>query len=359
MALSWGQDLQVESELTRLGVKWSIVRPLKRDIDVKASRENNARLHETLNQDRCEEYACAMDRGTTFPRPVLHLPAGFNLYRVLSGNHRVGAVEFMIGTGSLSEDEAVVESYLLKTNDPMILDLITRCANRWQGQRQSREEAVEHAKWMMERYSMSIPELAGYFGLREEWLKYRLRAEDVRRTLKAQMVDADNLTAVCLQKIGQLAFNEPLMRKAGHMAVRFGMRADDIKTMVDQTKTAATAGEVQGVEALKQWERRLREAQAAEPAPNRGLKRGYRTRFLTVLGSLENLLLRGKAGQPFGSLEELQLTDEHDVATFRARWKAVKRLADSLFHAVQTTPAEGNGRPVQTRRRCKAAGRRG
>jgi hypothetical protein len=336
MKLRWTDDPQAESQLAALGLSWTRLTVHIGEIAIKESLQNNARLDKPLCEDTAFEYACAMEAGAKFPAVVLR-PNGSKLYRVLSGNHRVAGVEVLVEGGSLDRDSAVFENaYIISSDDPMILELVVRSANRWQGRRQNSAEAFEHARWMMKKYNMDIAELSKHFFLSVKALRDRFRADDIRANLKASNVSTSRLTDSQITKIGQLGFNQRLEQRAACVAEEYGLKTNEVRDLVDKARRAAQDGEQAGVAAIKEMESTYRAAKVKAPEGTAAARRPIRARFMTHLVGFHNFLRCGNRGQEFPNLDGLQVAGKHDRHEVHEIWKQLKRKMDTLLHDSQS-----------------------
>lgn len=332
MKLHWTDDPQAESQLAAVGVSWTRADILLSEVDLKLSLENNARLDKPLCEDTALEYACALGGGTKFPAPVFRLN-GNAKYRVLSGNHRSSAVEMLVENHDLPADEAVfVGAYIVTTDDPMALDLICRAANRWQGRRQGKAEALEHVRYMVKKYSMTIEEACKQFFLPVPWVKSRLKAEENRAMLHSQNVPTSNLTDNQIVKLGQLGFNQKLMAKTACMAQEFKLKTEETKNLVDKVKLASQSSEQAGIQAIKDMELNYKATKLKISEGTASARRPLRARFFSHLNAFHNFLKCGNKGREFMGLDEMQVAGKHDRHAAREVWKQLKRKLDTLFH---------------------------
>jgi len=331
MTLQWTDDPQAEAQLSALGVAWTRADVQFSEVDLKMSLENNARLDKPLCDDTALEYACAMDTGAKFPAVVLRRN-GSGLYRVLSGNHRLGGVELLIDGGNISKEEATLaHAYIVSTDDPMIIELLTRAANRWQGRRQGKTEALEHARWMMKKYNMTVQELSKHFFLSVKWLKERFKAEGLRADLQAANVPTSNLNDAQIAKIGQLGFNQRLQARVAAVAQEYKLKGEEVRNLVDKVRQASQDGEQAGMAAIKELEVAYRATKVKAPEGTAAARRPVRARFMTHLVGFHNFLQCGNNGRPFGDLDGLQIAGKHDRHEAHEIWKQLKKTLDTLF----------------------------
>jgi hypothetical protein len=339
MALKWATDAPIEAWLKRLGAAWTVKTHTLDELDIAGSRKNNARLAEKFREDIALEYGIAQLAGDAFPRPVTADPAsGFRLDIILSGNHRIGGVEMLVTQGDLSAKDALIESYHIKTQDEMLRELIVRASNRYMGMRQGRDEAIEQARFMIDRYKMTVAQAAEHFLLKADWLTTNIRARHIQETLEREQVAAETLGLGVLQKLGQLEFNTGLLRKAGHLAARFRMTRNQITDLVNEVKTAAKNSESDAVQVLKEWEARLKDQKPEVMQGPRAVRRPYRSSFQGHLTTLLRFLERGNKGAAFTNFQELQITEKADRAEFRKRCRTVEVCLATLRRNSEEPP---------------------
>ena len=344
MKLNWTDDPQAESQLSQIGLAWTRADVRFCDVAIKESLDNNARLDKPLCEETALEYACAMHGGAKFPAPIFRLNGG-GKFRVLSGNHRVGGIDILIDNRDLSMEDAVFyRAYVVIVDDPAMVELVCRSANRWQGRRQGKAEALEHAKWMMVHYSMSIEELAKNFFLPVKALRDRFRAEELRNTIHSLNVPTSNLTDNQVVALGRLAFNQKLLSRAAAVAQEYKLRLEDTKTLADRVKSQSQNGEQAGMIAIKEMEESHRNIRLKVPENSVAARRPMRSRFYTHLNSFHNFVRCGNKGRAFDTLEQLQIANKHDRHEAHEVWKSLKKTMDTMFHLSHVCDTKGQGK---------------
>jgi len=333
MKLHWTDDPQAESQLSNVGLAWTRVDVRFCDIAIKESLENNARLDKPLCEETALEYACSLQGGAKFPAPVFKLNGG-GKYRVLSGNHRVGGVDLLIDSRDLTADEAIFErAYVVATDDTAMIELVCRSANRWQGRRQGKAEAFEHARWMMKKYNMSIDELSKHFFLSVKFLRDRFRADELRMEIQSNNVPTSNLTDNQIITLGRLAFNKKLLSRAAAVAQEYKLKLDETKTLADRAKAESQNGEQSGIAAIKEIEESHKTVRRQLPPAGAAARRPIRSRFYQYLNSFHNFVKCGNKGRSFDNLDQLQIANKHDRHESHEIWKSLKKTMDTMFHA--------------------------
>lgn len=360
--IHWASDLAAESRVKRLGGTMTVQKgiPLK-EIDIHGSRANNARLESAFREDLALEYAISMEAGDRFPYPILravqttrHNGTGGHSkfkYSVLSGNHRVGAAE-------LNKAETV-DAYILDSTDEQVIELVCRSANRWMGDRQNREEAIEHARAMMDKYAFSAAHMAKVFGLREQNLQAALRAESIRDLLEKNLVNATGIPRNTLLALSPMSDNHEVLRQAGLAVLRHKMTQDTAKKMCADVQAARDERSM--LQAITKWEQTMEEEKpkAAPGTRVRAQKTDPRAKLTKLLNNVLDFLDRGGPGRKaFMSLSQLRITTPEDKKALLAKYRevraAVKRCVDgegSLYRA--------NGHTNTAKHKRRKAVRRG
>lgn len=350
--LKWAIDPIVESKLKQLGATFRYVPGIQLEsIDVFGSRRNNARLSEEWNEGLSIEYGVAMADGDTFPAPVFRQVTGDFSYFILSGNHRVGAAKLL--------EETNIDAYVVAGDDELVMQMITRAANRWMGDRQSKEEAVEHARMLITQYSKSVKEMAKLFGLKPDWLSKAIKAEQTRDNLAKCGVETDGLSRAILQTIGGLDHNERVMSRAASVASRFKLTGDRVRDLVASVKLGKS--EDDQLEAVKVFEDRVRSERlppAVSDQSQIATRRPERARLMQYVNTLHSFLITGRRGHPFETLEQIGVTSRHDRHDLRERFKCIRKSMETLFvdadrreAASQNNLKKGVADGVKTRRR--------
>jgi len=350
LLISWVRDLIVENKLKRLGAKISVEKDIKlSSIAIELSKHNNARLREAFNDDLAVEYACAMEGGDKFPMVVLWKAPGQKKYSVLSGNHRVGAVDAL--------DVKSIDAYILEGQDEQLAEVITRTANRWMGDRQSKEEAVEHAKVMIAKFNFTNKEAAQLLNVKIDWLAAAIRAEHTRDSLSALLVDSRDMPRGTLCLLAQIDFNETLFRDAGHLVSRFKMSRDRVQSLITEMKSQPD--EQTKLAVVKKWETMLT---AEKPrASVAGTKMKDQSRLRRHMNTLTQFIKTGRSGKAFETLSQLKLTTPTSKAECQKMWKELKALVDEIFRREAADQAVQRKRertaaatPTRRRRRRKS-----
>ena len=132
-----------------------------------------------------------------------------------------------------------------------MIELVCRSANRWQGRRQGKAEALEHAKCMMTHYNMSIEELAKNFFLPVKPCGTGSRRKSAcGRRSSPYNVPTSNLSDSQIVALGRLAFNQKLLGRAAAVAQEYRLKLEDTKALADRAKAESQNGEQAGLNAI-------------------------------------------------------------------------------------------------------------
>ncbi len=355
--IEWAADPAAESRVTRLGSKLVVSKGIKiSEIDIHGSRANNARLDTPFNSDLALEYALSMESGDKFPYPVLRRVDNKRYsYVVLSGNHRIGAAE------TLLPKDGTIDAYILDSKDEQVAELVCRSANRWMGDRQSKEEAIEHARVLIERYNYTATHMSKVFGLHEKTLLNALRAEGVRDVLEANLVDASGMNRAVLTTLAPIDNNHEILRRAAQACIRYGLTAERTRPMVQEVKQARD--ERESLNVIGRWEAKFQEEKPrAAPGVVKTMKGDPRAKLMRYFGNVVEFLNRGGPGKkPFQSLSQLRISSPDDrkalLAIYREVKTAMKRCVDgenaireSLNGNAAIHRAKAKGKKVTARR---------
>ena len=321
----WALDPVAESKLKQIGATFKFVTGIPMEaIDVIGSRRNNARLNEQWDEDLSVEYGVAMADGDTFPAPVLRMVTGEFSYFVLSGNHRIGGAKLL--------EDTHIDAYVVAGDDELIMQMITRASNRWMGNRQSKDEAVEHARLLISQYGKTVKDMAKLFGLKPDFLYKSIKAEEIRAKLAKLNVTVDSCKRASLQLIGQLDHNERVMSRAAVVANRYVLSSERVREMVALVKQCGTEDEQ--LAAVNSFEDRV-VSERVPPSVAKDAKispsRPERARLMQYVNTLHSFLTIGRKGHPFETLDQLGVTSRKDRHDLRERFKCIRRSMETMF----------------------------
>jgi hypothetical protein len=313
------RDKAVEQALMRLGVEFEYRESIPwQRFNLRASRENQARLGDVLNQQEVERYEQSMRAGYELPAVVCHeAPGGFVLN---DGNHRQAAAE------RVGREET--DAYVLQTQDVRLLSLVTRCLNALIGgytpnATQRLRGAVEYLAIYPET---PLASLATLFGVSQRAIGEYDREQRVLRTLGgAKVRHIDRLSRPVLQELHTLADHEPVMVEAAKVIATYGLRGERAGGFLRDVK--AKKSDDARKKAVRDAEAKLRDEGNRPVAPAPAVTT-HKPPVLPLtkprrdeLFRLTDRLLRLLREHP--SMNGLQLTHPDDERRFRESFKSL------------------------------------
>lgn len=311
------RDPSTEKWLEDLRVSYSLEEISLSDIDIEASRNNNARVGVPLDQNVADDYGLAMLSGAAFPAVILRLE-GLQ-YFVLGGNHRIGGAE-AAGIGS-------VLAYVVESQDTMILDLITRMDNRREGVRQTDQELVIHCIYLIEKYNQTIRDVAARFGKKESWLQQHIHAHQMRQKLLGWGLKVENASNAMLQEIERVGANHNIQRAVAKAAIKFNLKGSALRNFCRDVRASTT--EAEAMKAVKDFvaEETAKQSKPARATVTHTMSHSFYSKFRGLKNFLEQG--RNKSG-PIKSLANLQITDSDDIEVVRKEWRELRKTLDGI-----------------------------
>jgi len=318
LKLTWYDDLKAESDLRRMAVVFSKVSIPFAKIDIVESQKNGARLNDAIRHHKVDDYKQAFRNGDTFPRIVVHKTA--TGYVILSGNQRSEAIRQLIAEGELPKT-VEVEAYLVDTRDKLLLELIARSANVAHGEGIPKSERLQMAVYFVRQLGVSAADAAKYQTVSVGAVREHIRAEEVRETLQKSGIEAHRLPTSSLVPLSKLDYDESAQVKIGTLATQHNPPAERIRQVVNAVSKQTTPQA--RVQKIKEFEKELADAAHASNGHGKGHvelekskvpARPRREKLITLLTRLSNFLESDNAGDPFTTLEQLQITTQTDKA---------------------------------------------
>ena len=261
-------------------IPWKIGPLVLNAVDVKLSLENRARK-EPIKEEVVDDYALAMARGEPFPMIVVLLLAS-GKYMILSGNHRFKAML----KNSVKECQAYIIDGTGKDCE-LLKDFLPRVLNRDHGQRQTRDEALESAIWLIAHHAYTTQKAADEFNVPVAAIQTELRLDEQRQYLEQNGVNALKITKKQLNQLNPLRRNKSTLVAAAQMATK--INGDQFDTFIADVK-AETRSEAAQMRVIADWQDKL--GGAAKPEPLMHTHRPIRTRFFTNLTGIKNLAVK-------------------------------------------------------------------
>ncbi len=197
------------------------------------------------------------------------------------------------------------------------------------GARQDREEAVHHAVDMINKYSMSVEDIAEMLGVAAGWLYNRVASELCRQDLVAAGVRAERLNHSQLQQINSLKLDKPKAELA-KLTVQYKVGSEDVRKLASQVKQKTSERDQMSV--LRQERQTLASsAEAEKNAKGSSVRKPLRTQFFRFLNALGGFILKGHRGKPFTGIKQLQLTTKADRDSARRTWRELREAIDAIL----------------------------
>ena len=229
-----------EQALTKQGVDFDYLERLDLEaIDTDASLKNQARLLNPLEQELIDQYTSWYKEGSDGPALVVYEKKGRKrTWIIIDGNQRV--------TSAKKAGKKTLDAYVVKCDSQMVLDRLTWSFNNLvNGKRLSPEEALEHAKTMVQKYGMDMKAAAKEWGLSHWRVKKAVNGDKLRNILRSH-----NITEPCKMSDDKLEelqpfvdLGEDVFTAAASIAQRNGLTALDLKELKKNVNRAKTVEE--------------------------------------------------------------------------------------------------------------------
>lgn len=286
--IDWIPYEHFENNCKELGVTWEIVENVKlTQIDIKKSLRNNARLHKPLDDDNLLSCGIDMENGKPIHIIALRKIPGEELMVIIGGNHRVDQLK--------EHNITTATAYVVKCTDKEF-DLLTRRDNRISRLGQGKEEAIEHAIFMHEKYGMTIVELCKLFSLSHTYMSKVVRNNVLRVELEDQQIPCLQITAAVLDALNPLKDQKAVLYKFAHICHTYTPSAVKVKDAVDVVQKKNT--EQQKLDYLHRLETSLKQS---VPAPGKKLHKrlSIKTKLFKLMDTETGLLsVLSNGGQP-------------------------------------------------------------
>ncbi len=304
------RDPRVEQYLNEQAVDYVYVPDLSiENFDLKASLRNQARLSDTLNKDTVAEYALAMIDGVDFPAVISHRPNGKDV--LISGNHRIHA--------AIEAELKTFDTYRVKTDDPFILDRLTRSANAIEGMRPSRKELVAQAAFLVENRKMTATAAAKEMRVPVEAVRKAVNTARTRRRLAA-LGQNPELPETHLTALSSIT-SDRVLKPLTELIAQSRMPAATAESLFKEIQTQPN--EEAQLRIVGAWRNRAdikdriaKHKGGTVAKPTRGADNG--TRLLTHFGQLANIVAGAK------NLTDLNITSPKEQERVKQAWLEVK-----------------------------------
>lgn len=268
--------LDVEAWLTDLGATWTFDGdlPLHR-IDRAASLANQVR-HNPLREDVVERYAAAMLTGANFP-PLIVTPTTADLYALLSGNHRHGALAQI--------SASTFPAYVVTGTDRVLLQIRVE-DNAHHGLGLTDAERLEHAIALI-TLGLTQKAAAAAVGLPQPKVSIAAAVADARR--RAELLDVDarfhRLPQATRYQLSQIS-DDTVFAAAGTLVAQTGMAKADVDKVV---RAVVSVDTVEALRIIGQEEADFEHQATARSGNVRRSSRTARARFEAALAEISGL----------------------------------------------------------------------
>jgi ParB-like chromosome segregation protein Spo0J len=215
------RDKTIEKFLNDQGVKWQYdARFTISRIDIDASRRNQVRTGDHVDEDQVIVYAAAMENGEMFPPIVLdgtRLPRGKAV--VADGNHRLKAAKDLM-------DVATIESYVITEATELQLLLTMFKGNAKNGLSLSRQDRIRHALILVAN-GATQKKAAEAIGIPTLWVSTAARRqESVNRLMALGVRNITRLADNHLTRFSSIRSNE-LLKPLAEVIIRHRISTAD------------------------------------------------------------------------------------------------------------------------------------
>ncbi len=320
----WIQDLTAEDHMTECGLEYEMRVIRVSDIDHELSLRNNARIGETRLDSVVMDYALMRLDGDRFPATVVSSAPSTSkkLWVTASGNQRTASV---IET----EDEFIL-AYVITTDDPLAVDRFARSINRKEGARQTADEAVQHAVWILENDEDATVQSVGMdLGINPNTIRQHKVAAELRRDLEAAGVGAERMNKRILTKLRTLRHTQKVMLAVAEAVSKYALSGPLVIELVDLIRVQDD--EQSQLDMLQTWI--ARHTSATKTKKTRGRTKATKAElFRHYFGTLHGFLTRGTtSGKAFTKPSQVRMSSAAELARYTEESKEVIRILNDLF----------------------------
>ena len=313
MGKSWIPDPALENRMASLGMKFRFIEdyPMA-NLKIEESKRNNARFSTPIDEEKCLEYAGALESGAMFPGIVV-LASGL----ILAGNNRVHANQLLSNKS--------IGAYVVSDATPQIIEEFIRTDNIVHGMELKHEQKIQQCVFLHRKQGIPLTQLAQkFFGKRDMYstLLNAVHADAVRDQLMECGVSPARLSDLPPSSMSTLYTLSPaqggiknikVLREAFHAIVGCGLNSLQVGEMIKEVKEAKD--EKSQLAALSKFED-AHKAAVARPTP-------ASTRLRAHLSGLHALLTKGNSGQPFASWAEFPIADKAELQRMTAMMRQI------------------------------------
>jgi hypothetical protein len=290
MSNAWHQDVATEQMLKDIGIRFVLRKaiPIKQ-LKIKDSLNNNARMADALCGDQVEMYSYYMSRGFSFPAIVLKSD-----YLILAGNQRRAAAQ--------EAGRTTIDAYVIDPSTPQAkLDDFVRRDNIKHGIPLTEEEKIQTCVWLSQEHGTPLKDLcAKYFGNNSNVYQRIVSASEahaVVKRLKTLGVTMPSLPQATLVNMHSVK-DDDVLRNLYFLARDFALPSTEVDRISDQISSKGSEAERLAVISGKKTEMTKQAKTGVVQIDALLLKR-----ISSVLGFLES----GYHGKPFPPIEKITM----------------------------------------------------
>jgi hypothetical protein len=320
------QDPKIEHWLTTEGVKHQYLAEVPvTDIDIEASKRNQARVNAPILEDVVERYTLAYIDGAEFP-PVIAYRADSGRLVLLDGNQRLSA--------AIDAERQFIDCYECFDLDDMHRTALCWTANSLNGDPGSQLDRMLQAKQFHLRYpGLPREEVARRFRLKPEKFARELRGDEVNARLNQFGLDPESFTYTNKDRLHAVIDQDVQFREAAKFIQETGLKGQLAADFWADLRRARS--EKDALEVIEQWRGRD-DVQALLRAKRFNRPHIPRSRMQQLLERFDNLR---RFLERYPDLVQLEVAGHDEVMLLASRYKALGPTINALVRQSQSVRA--------------------
>ena len=320
------QDPRIERWLTTEAVSWEYLPVVAiADIDIEASKRNQARVNAPLVSDLVERYTLALIDGNEFPA-LIGYRADNGRYILLDGNQRCAA--------AVDAERNTVDMYVCSGLDDMQRTALCWSANGLNGDPGSPLDHILLAKAFHQRYpGLPKAEVARRFRIKPEKFERELRSDEVSARLHQFGFDPDAMSGTNKERLHAYLDDDVRFREAAKFIQEAGLKGNLASEFWSDIRRARTEKDCLVV--IDTWRARpdiqdmLRRKRFNRPV----IPKSRMQHLIERLNSIHRFLER------YPDLVTLEVAGRDEVATLASTYKSLAPLINALVRQSQSVAA--------------------
>jgi len=320
------QDPRIERWLTNEAVSWEYVPAVAiAEIDIEASKRNQARVNAPIVDDLVERYTLALIDGNEFPAVIGYRNDAGRVV-LLDGNQRCAA--------AIDAERSMLDVYVCSGLDDMQRTALCWSANGLNGDPGSQLDHILLAKTFHQRYP-GIPrnEVARRFHIKPEKFDREIRADEVSARMHEFGLDPDTMSQTNKDRLHAYIDNDTQFREAGKFVQEAGLKGTLASEFWADFRRARSEKDALGV--IETWRNRKDIADL--------LRRKRFNRPLIPKSRMQHLIERMNGIHRFleryPDVVSLEVAGRDEVATLSSAYKALGPLIAALVRQSQSVRA--------------------